>query len=87
MNDFLSDPRPERYERLDGGDQRLALTVGLARITHDRRGLEVLPHVTPMLAMTLGESEEKFDLPVKWARELAHKILEWCDTAEKMNGS
>lgn len=79
MNDFLTEPRPEQYSTFGG--RELTLTVGLANITHSQSGLRLVDQVLP----TIELGSEKFDLPVHWARELAKKMLEWCDTADKMN--
>lgn len=80
MNDFLTEPRPEQYSTF-GGNRELYLTVGLASITHDPSGLLIIPQVC--LGIELGD--EKFDLSIRWARDLANKMLEWCDIADKMN--
>lgn len=83
--EFLAVPRPEQIAKVafpvDGfpGRDGPCLTVGLKDITDDGRGLKVTPH----LAVVFAIDGTEIDMPLRWARDMAGKINEYCDFAEK----
>lgn len=83
--EFLADPRPERIAALDfpadgrDGKSGPLLTVGLKEITESIGGLKVTPHLAVVFAIDNAE----VDIPLSWARDMAGKINEYCDFAEK----
>jgi hypothetical protein len=85
MMAFLPHPYPERITNLGEPDE--ILSVGLRVVTHDRRGLKIIPVTEVSFVIGDAEDEERniFNVPTSMARGLATRIVEMCDVAEGKN--
>ena len=82
-------PKPERIVNMSFfplSDQRSAmLTVAVEQITENDAGLKLVPHKEVVFAIgTVGNPVDKqFALMPSMARDLAKRIIEFCDFIEK----
>lgn len=82
MNEFLSEPRPERIQSVffvDGQMKtRLMLTVGVKTRTEDNYGLAI--PLTKEVVIAIGPEDNpeqaEFSIPASMARELARRIMD-----------
>ena len=87
---FLSEPRPEKICALSwlpgGGSETYSiLTIGLTVTTYTPGGLKIVPTKEIRFAIGKKDDEESSvqNVPISMARDLAARIIEMCDVAEK----
>jgi|ERR1700685_2414951 len=93
MREFVKDPYPERICWMGFGGEDTSnyplLSIGVQQITHNIRGLKVLPHFNVMIAT--GDQKDfqktRCDVDAKTARALARRLNEFADAADKLNGT
>lgn len=97
MTNFLPNPLPARVCELSFRSNGLELkhpplmfSVGLHVKTEDIHGLKIVPQTRVAVAIgeVYGDKEKTFlDLDISMARDVARRMIEMCDAADRMNAN